>query len=163
MICHFGVQFDDLLDKPRFRAAHVLDRLTRHRVRREADEIAGMAGCKDDPDLTVGLHAADARAMPGARIEHDERPLSWVEFDPHRRQDANEAVIDGALELAPSHHQFEFEVQDVRNLLGGMFEVVVAALAQDVEEKDRALPRVDPIIDGVLEELKAGPRGWRCR
>jgi hypothetical protein len=118
-----------------------------------------MAGCKDDPDLTVGLHAADARAMAGTRIEHDERPLSWVWLAPRRRQDVNEAVIDGALELAPAHHQFEFEVQDVRNLLGGTLVVVVAALAQDVEKKYRALPRVDPIIDGVLDELKAGPRG----
>ena len=39
----------------------------------EADEIAGMPGLERDADLAVGLEAADAGAVPGARIDHHER------------------------------------------------------------------------------------------
>ena len=68
-----GMQRDDLLEEDRLGARDVLDGLARHRLRQEADEIAGMAGLHRDADFAVGLEAADARAMAGARIDDDER------------------------------------------------------------------------------------------
>ena len=68
------MQRDDLLQEHRFGARDVLDGLARHRIGQEADEIAGMAGLEGDADLAVGLEAADARAVPRARIDDDERP-----------------------------------------------------------------------------------------
>ena len=65
-----------------------------HRVGQEADEIAGMAGLERDADLAVGLEAADARAVPGARIDHDERTAGRIDGHALRRDDAHEAVID---------------------------------------------------------------------
>src|SRR5690349_24781445 len=70
---------DDLLDKAGLRFAHVLDRLAGHRVRQKADEIARMTGGERHPDFAVVFHAADAGAMPGARIENDEWPLVRVD------------------------------------------------------------------------------------
>ena len=70
---------DHLLDKASLRLAYVLDRLTGHRVRQKADEVAGMACRERDPDLAVMLHAADTGAMPGARVKNNERPLTRVD------------------------------------------------------------------------------------
>ncbi len=58
-----------------------LDGLARHRLRQEADEIAGMAGLERDADLAVGLEAADAGAVPGARVDDDEWPARRIELD----------------------------------------------------------------------------------
>ncbi len=65
--------------KPRLGLADILDRLAGHRVRQEADEIAGMAGGERDADLAVLLHAADAWPVAGARVDDDERALGRVD------------------------------------------------------------------------------------
>jgi len=49
--------------------------LLRHRVRQEANEIAGVALLQGSADFTVILHAANAGSMTGTGIDHDERPL----------------------------------------------------------------------------------------
>ena len=69
-----GMERHDLLDEDRFGARDVLDGLTRHRVREEADEIAGVTGLKGDADLAVGLEAANAGAVAGTRVDDHERP-----------------------------------------------------------------------------------------
>ena len=69
----------DVLDEDRLGAADILDRLSRHRLRQEADEVAGMAGRQRDADLAVLLHAADARAVAGARIDDDDRRLGRID------------------------------------------------------------------------------------
>ena len=68
------VQRDDFFEKDRFGAGDVFDGLARHGIGQEADEITGMPRFERDADLAVGLEAADARAMPGARIDDDKRP-----------------------------------------------------------------------------------------
>ena len=84
---------DDLLDKTGLGFAHILDRLTGHRVGQKADEVARMARGERDPDLAVVLHAADPGAMPGARIEDDERPLARVDRGALGRDNAHQPVI----------------------------------------------------------------------
>ena len=74
-----GMQFDHALQELRLGSGDVLDRLAGHRVRQEADEVAGMACRQRDPDLAVRLEAADPWSMPGARIDHDERPLLRID------------------------------------------------------------------------------------
>src|SRR5215471_17414047 len=78
---------DDLVDKPSLCLAHILDRLTWHRVRQKADEIAGMAGGERDADLAIMLHAANAGPMPGARVEHDEWAFGRVDRSARWRDD----------------------------------------------------------------------------
>ena len=96
-----GCRAGDLFDKRRFCAADVLDRLTRHRLGREADEVAGMAGADRDADLAVGLHAADAGPMAGARIDDDDRRLRRIDNSAFGRNDADKPIIGRARQLAP--------------------------------------------------------------
>ena len=141
---------DDLLDKTRLGQADILDRLARHRLRQEADEIAGMTRRQRDADLAVVLHAADARSVPGARVEHDERALARIDRYARRRDDADQRVVDRPRQRAPVEHEFGLEGQNVRRLARIVLDVVVAALAQDIEQQNRALPRIDPVLDGVV-------------
>ena len=70
----------DLFEKKRFRRGRrVLDRLTRHRLGREADEIARVTGAGRDPDLAARLHAPDARPVTGARVDHDDWRLRGID------------------------------------------------------------------------------------
>ena len=70
-----GCSCDHPLEERGLGLHDVLDRLPRHRLGQEADEVAGMAGAHGDADLAVGLEAADARPVAGARVDDDERPL----------------------------------------------------------------------------------------
>ena len=104
-----GMQRDDLFEEDRFGARDVLDGLARHRIRQEADEIAGMAGLEGDADLAVGLEAADARAVAGARIDDDERPARRIDLDALRRNDAHQHVVDRPLERAAVDDEFHLD------------------------------------------------------
>ena len=66
-------------------AQHVLDRLAGHRVGQEADEVAGVAGPQRHADLAVGLEAADAGPVAGARVDDHEGPLPRVDRDARGR------------------------------------------------------------------------------
>jgi hypothetical protein len=46
-----------------------------------------MAGLQGHADFAVVLHAADARTVPGARIDDNERPLRRVDRGARRRHD----------------------------------------------------------------------------
>jgi hypothetical protein len=85
---------DDLLDKAGLRLTHILDRLTGYRLRQKADKIARVAGGERDPDLAVVLHAANAGAVPGARVKNDEWPLARVDCNTLWRDDPNQPIID---------------------------------------------------------------------
>jgi len=87
------VTLDHFLDKAGLRLAYVLDPLTRHRVGQKADEVAGITGGERHTDLAVVLHAADTRAMPGTRVEHDEWPLARIDRGALGRDDAHQRVI----------------------------------------------------------------------
>ena len=51
-----------------------------HRIGQESDEIARMPGLERDADFAVGLEAADAGTMSGARVDDDERPARWIDL-----------------------------------------------------------------------------------
>ena len=141
-----GCKRDDLFEEHRLGAGDVLDRLAGHGVRQEADEIAGMPGLERDADLAVGLEAADAGAVPGARIDDDERPQRLVDLDARRRNDAHEQVVDRPLERAAVHDELGLVVEHVRRGFGHVLAVLVAALAHDVPEQDAALRGIDRVF-----------------
>ena len=132
----FRMACRDILDKDRLRAADVLDRLPRHRVGQEADEVAGMARGHRDPDLTVLLHPADARTVAGARIDDDDRCLGGIDLRAVGWDDMHQGIVHRPLQGASVAHQLGLEVQNVRHLPGAVFEVDVAAFSQDVEEQN---------------------------
>ena len=131
----------------------VFNRLAGHRIRQEADEIAGMPRLEGDTDLTLRLEASDARAVSSTRINNNEWPLVLVYFGAIRRRNAHEEVVYRSRQLSPVHDELATELQDVRCNLGGMFLITVAALLQDVQKKDGALLRVNPVIPAVVSQM----------
>ena len=71
-------------------------------------------------DLAVGLEAADAGTVSGARIDHDERPARRIDLDAGRRHDPRQAVIDRPFQRAAIDDQLDLVVENVRRRLGGM-------------------------------------------
>ena len=66
------------------------------------------------------------------------------------RNDAHQRVVHRPLQRAAVAHEFSLEGQHVRDLLGALLQVGVAALAQHVEEQHDALPGVQPVLlDGA--------------
>ena len=78
----------------------VLDGLTRHRFRKEANKIALMTGLERNADFTVRLKTADSGPVPCARVDNDKWPFCFVDRDPRGRNNPHKAVIYGALQLA---------------------------------------------------------------
>src|ERR1700722_7690089 len=141
-------------DEHRLGVTDILDRLPWHRVGKEPDEVAGVTGCERHADLAVVLHAANAGAVAGARIDDDDRRLLRIDLRAGRRNDAHQRVVHRSLQLASVAQYLGLEVQHMRNLLGAVFLIDVAALAHDIEKQDRALPCVQPVI---LNKVCIGP------
>ena len=125
---------DDLLDKTGLGFAHILDRLTGHRVGQEADEIAGMTCGERHPDLAVVLHTADPGTVPGARVENDERPLVRVDRGAFGRDDPHQPVIHRARQRAAIEQEFGVKAQDMRRFPGIVLDAIVATLAQYIQQ-----------------------------
>src|SRR5215211_5527027 len=113
-----------------------------------------MAGLEHNADLAVGLEAADAGSMSGARIDDDERTAGRIDVDPFRRNDPDQNIIDRPLECAAVDDELCRVVEHVRSDLGQMLLVLIATLAQHVPEQDAALRRIDHVFDGGGERAK---------
>ena len=136
----------DLLEEDRLGAAHVLDRLTRNRLRQKADEVDRVARAERHADFALGLHAADPRAVAGARIDHDDRRLQRIDRRVSRRDDAHERVINRPAQGAAVKHHFSGEAQHMRRFLGRLGNLDVAPLVESLEKQYATLPRVRPIF-----------------
>ena len=153
------MQRHDLFQKDCFGTRNILDRLTWHGVWQEADEVAGMSGLEGDADLAVGLEAADPRAMPGARIDHHERPAQGIDVNACRRNDPHEAIIDRSLQRAAVNDQLYLVFENMRRSLGEMLAILIAALAHDVPEQHGPLRRIDHVFHGGSKQPKRGHHG----
>ena len=121
--------------------ADIAQRLAGNRLGQEAYEIAGMARLQGVADLAVRLEAADARTMARPWIDNDEGALCRIDPHPGFRagKDTQQHIIAGPFERSSIHHDFITEGQDRRLSRFGMFDRLIAALAHDVPEQDRAL------------------------
>jgi hypothetical protein len=97
------------------------------------------------PDLTFGLHAADAGPVPGARIDDDDRRLCRINDLAVGRNDAYEPIVDGLRQSAAVAHKLGPKLEHVGDLLLRALAENIPALAQRVEEEDAALACVNPI------------------
>ena len=140
----------------RLGARDAFDRLSWHRFRQEADEVAGMARLHGDPDLAVGLEAADAGSVTGTGIDNDEWPALEIDLHTLRRDDAHQRVVDRLFQLAAVDDQFRRVAQDVRRGLGDVFAILFAALAHDVQEQHTALARIDHVFDRRGDDPRQG-------
>ena len=150
-----GMARRDLGDECRFGCAHVFDGLPGHGLREEADEVAGMPGRHGDADLAVLLHPADAGSMAGARVDDDEGRLGRIDRLVVERDNAHQCVVHRLGQGTAVEDGLELEAEHVGCVLGAVLEGDVAALAQQVEGEDRALPGVDPVFSGEVE-VRAG-------
>ena len=128
--------------------ANIPDRLPGYRLRQKADEIAGMPGLECDADFAVGLEPTYPRAMPGARIDDDERPSGRIEFDSRRRNDPHETVVDRPIKRLSAEDQFHFVVEHMWHGLGQMLPILITALAHRVPEQDATLGGIHQIFHG---------------
>ena len=148
--------------KSAFRAGDILDRLPRHRLGHESDEVAGMAGLHRDADLAVGLEAADARTVAGARVDHDERPAGRVDLDAARRLDAHQSIIHRSLQVAAVGDQLDLIIENMGYGFGHVLAVLLAALAHDVQEQDTALSAVHEVFKSGCKDTRQRVT-WNCR
>jgi len=138
-----------LLDEDGFGMGDPFDGLARHGLRQEPDEVAGMPRLHGDANLAVGLEAADAGTVTGARIDHDEGPALHIDLDALGRNDAHQRIVDRLFQLAAVDDQFGGITQHMRRGLGDMFPVLIAALAHDVQKQHAALPGIEHIFHGL--------------
>src|SRR3954451_17451236 len=103
-------------------------------------------------------HAADARPVPGPRIEYDEGALAPIDRYARWRHNADQRIVDRPRQGASVEHEFGFEDQNVRRLARIVLDVIVAALAQDIEQQDPPLPRIDPIPERAIHTAHKGDR-----
>jgi hypothetical protein len=113
-------------------------------------------------DLAVRFEAADPRAVPGARVDDDERSARHVDFDPRRRDDANQAVIHRPLELAAVDDELRLVFEHIGNRLLQVFAIGVAALAHHVPEQGTPPSGIDHVFHRRGERAE-GRRGRGCR
>ena len=151
------MQFANLSDEQNLGAADVLDRLAGLGIREESHEVDRVTGAQRDADLALLLEAADARTVPGARIDDDERPLSQVGRLARLGFDAHQCIVDRALELSAIQNHLVVE-HEHRRLAGPVvLDRLIAALAQHVPEQDLALHGVDPVFPRLVRPA-TGPR-----
>ena len=142
------MQRDDFLDENRLSPRDVLDRLARHRVGQEADEVTGVASFHRHADLAVRLEATDSRPMARARIDHHERTALNINLHATRRSDAHERIIYRSLQRSAVDDQFDRIVEDMRCGFGQMFAVLNPALTHDIEKQDATLPCIHQVFEG---------------
>ena len=142
------MQLGDLAEKFRFGPGHVAQALMRFGLRPERNQVDGVPGAQCHADLAGFLGTADARAVPGARVEHHERSLERVGGGVGRRRDAQQQVVAGPVEAGPVEHGLVIEHQHRR--LAGLVMVhrLVAAFSQRIEKQYRALGGIDEVLAG---------------
>ena len=135
LVVGFRVKLNDLFQKNRFCAGDVANRLPGHGVGQKADEVTRVPGFQRDADFAIGLEAADAGTVTGARIDNNKGPLRRVDLDACRRNDPHQTIIHRPFEAAAVHDQLGFKLQHVRRGLRHVLAILIAALAHDVPEQ----------------------------
>ena len=75
-----------------------------------------MAGAHGHTCLAVGLEAAYARPMAGARIDNDEWTFLHIDDKFRRRFDPCQQVVGRAIKMTGIENEFSIKMQHVRNL-----------------------------------------------
>src|SRR5262249_12507690 len=98
--------------------------------------------------FAVGLEAADAGAVAGARVADDEGPARGVEFDSRGRNHSHETVVDRPLERPAIDEQLDLVLEHVWRGLGEGLTILIPAIAHDVQEQHARLRRIDHVFHG---------------
>ncbi len=121
-------------------------------MRAEDDEIDGMAVVQRDADLAVGLEAADAGAVAGARIDDHVGPLPGLHLDAVGREDLQQHLVGRPRQGLAVESDLVI-VDEHRRRAGRLVrDILLGALAQNVERERGALRRVDRVGLGIVGE-----------
>ena len=126
--------------------AHIQERLPRLRLGVEDHEINRMAVAQSHADLRVVLEAADTGAVARARVDDHVGTPSRVYRYAFRRHDADEDVVDRALQRSAVEHRLVIEVQQGRLARALVLEPAIVMF----DEPDSGL---DPVRTALLCEL----------
>jgi hypothetical protein len=110
-------------------------------------------------DLAVGLEPADARTVPGTRIDNNEGTARLVKVNRLWRDDPNKDVIDWPRKRPPVDDKLHFILEHVRRGLGQMLAILIATLAHHVQKQHASLRG----IDKVFERRRKDAKRWRER
>ena len=135
-----------LFNEDRFGAGDVSDCLPWNRFGEKSNEITRMTGLECNADLTVGLEAANARTVAGARIDDDKRPQLRIDVDAVGRDDPHKSIIYGPVQLAAVHNQLDLVVEYVRRVFGHVLAILISALTQHIPKQYAALGGIDPVL-----------------
>ena len=136
----------DFLDEAAQRMVNIGEGLPLFGFGKEYDEIDRVALVHRNAHLAVALEAADARAVAGARVDHDHRrpghvdaivPAIIADFG-----DPEERVVGGTVEVACVEKGFVLEIQKRRHSTPLVLDHVVGALAQRIQEQNPAFKQV---------------------
>src|SRR5262245_59082131 len=105
-----------------------------------------MSRLQDLADLALMLHSADARSLPRAWIEHDERTLAWLDGRAGRWRDPIKHMADGAFKSPSVHQNLEVEVENGRRYQSLLLQISVAALSQGIQSEEPPLASIHPIF-----------------
>ncbi len=121
-------------------------------MRAEDHEIDRMAVAQRDADLAVGLEAADAGAVAGARIDDHVRALPVHHLDAVRRKDLEQHLVGRPRQRLAVED--DFVIVDEHRRRAGRFVrgVLVGPLAQDVEGEREALRSIGRVGLRVVGE-----------
>ncbi len=143
----------DFANESRLGAHHIGDGLTGLGLGPEGHEIDRVTTAQGDADLAVGLEAANAGAVAGARVDDHVGPFPVQNLDTLRRNDFEQHVIDRRREIAPVHHRLVVVNEHRRRARRFMRDVVIAALAQNIERQDGAFDGVTGVFFRVMREF----------
>ena len=135
-----------LFDEDGLGAGNISDCLTGNGFGKKSNEVARMTGLECNADLAVGLEAANARTVAGARIDDDKRPQLRIDVDAVGRDDPHKSIIYGPLQLTAVHNQFDLVVEHVRRVFGHVLAILISALTQHIPEQHAALGGIDPVL-----------------
>src|SRR5262249_7380220 len=76
-------------------------------------ELAGWPCFDAHADCAAALEPANPGAMPGARVDDDERPARGVEFDSRGRNHSHETVVDRPIKRFATEDQLHVVVEYV--------------------------------------------------
>ena len=129
----------------RLGARHVGERLRARRVGGEDAEVDRVPAVQRDADLALALEAADAGAVPGARIDDDVGAGVRAQRHARGRADRHQRIVDRPLEGRAVDDDVVVVGEHRRAALLLVVHELVAALAQDVGEQQPALGGVGQV------------------
>ena len=149
-----GMATGDLFDESRLGAADVLDRLARHRLGREADEVAGWPARSATPISLSGFMPPIPGPWPARGSTTTTGGFAGSIAAPSGGTMRDEPIVDRPLQRPAVEDEFVREVQDIRDLLRRLRELDVSPLVERLEKQHAPLPRVRPVLRERAEEIR---------